>query len=170
MKVEGGIVETGTMSAKTAETAILAESSLDLKTLTLASSWTIRALEEGVPEGQQPFVRLAFSGPVTRPERQVDLRPLLDLVQTRRMQHQLDELERLEGEQRAEATGSLPVAAGSQPSATPPGGGPAAEVLPNAAPEPGSVPAGEAASGGAQQAPDLLRRMGPAMRDMLRGG
>jgi hypothetical protein len=168
LTIEGGIVETGTVSVETGNTAVLAEASVDLKTLSLTSNWTIRALEQGVAEDQQPFVRLVFTGPVTRPERQVDLRPLLDLVQTRRMQKQLDELDRLQREQRAEPTGALP--SPSQTKAMAAGSDNGGGVLPDPASQPPAIPAAEAPPDPPQQPPDLLRSIRPAVREMLRGG
>ncbi len=158
----GGIVDFATLSIASEPAALLGKATLDLNTLSLASDWTIRAVEPGVAENQQPFVRLGFSGPIAGPERQVDLRPLLDLLQTRRMEHQLDRLQELEAEQRrAEATGSLPSADPGSAADLPADG--------NMPAGPGSVPAAELRPAN-PPAPDVFQQMRPAVKDILRGG
>lgn len=96
VSVEGGVATIPTVSVSAGDTTVLADARIDLNTLSLNSEWTIRASEQAVPEGTQPSVRLAFSGPIARPGRQVDLNPLLDALRSRYLQRQLDEIEKLE--------------------------------------------------------------------------
>jgi hypothetical protein len=94
--VAAGVVNVATVSASADNTTILADASFDLNNFTLSSGWTIRAGEAGTSERSQPHVRVLFSGPIARPERRVDLAPLLDLLRSNYLQRQLDELEELE--------------------------------------------------------------------------
>jgi hypothetical protein len=94
--VAAGVVNVATVSASAANATVLADAGFDLNNFSLSSGWTIRAGEAGTPERSQPHVRVLFSGPIARPERRVDLAPLLDLLRSNYLQRQLDELEELE--------------------------------------------------------------------------
>ncbi len=55
----------------------------------------VRTGEEGAEE-TQPYVQISFTGEIGDPERRIDLNPLLNLLRSRFLQRQLDELEKLE--------------------------------------------------------------------------
>ena len=98
--VEGGVLKVPVVSVEAPDATILAEATIDLNTLTLTSEWTVRAGEADATAGARPQVRLLFSGPLSRPERQVDVAPLLEALRSRYLQRQLDELEKLEAARR----------------------------------------------------------------------
>jgi hypothetical protein len=164
------------VSVAAAATHVLADATLDLNDLTLASEWSIRAGESGVADEQKPTVDVRFSGSISGPERQVDLAPLLDLVQSRHLQRQLAELEALEkprrqfeaaqAEKRRDDTERRRLdapAAGRAPSHAPRPGGAPYEI----APPLNLLPDQETSA--AAPAPDLVQQMGPAVEDMIRG-
>jgi hypothetical protein len=173
--INNGMVKVATVSVAAAATDVLADATLDLNDLTLASEWSIRAGEAGVADEQKPSVDVRFSGPISRPERQVDLAPLLDLVQSRHLQRQLAELEALEkarrqfeaaqAEKRRDDTERRRLdvgAAGRAPSPAPVPDRAPYEV----APPLDLLPDQEAS---AVSAPDLVQQMQPAVEDMIRG-
>jgi hypothetical protein len=195
--VVAGIVEMATVSIDTNEATILAEASFDLNTLTLASDWVVRAGGDAAAETAQPHVGMLFSGPIANPERQTDLAPLLDLLRSRYMQRQLDELEALEQERRrgeadraaretpgrpAEAqpgvssAGTAPPPVG-EPMHTPalgaPSGGdpPASTGSIEPPPPPGTAAPDEEPGREAREAElrEMLERIAPAVRDMISG-
>ncbi len=98
-----GVMTIPTVSLADDATTILADATLDLNALRLASDWLIRAVGVGDAEAQ-PSVQLRFSGPIAEPARQIDLNPLLNRLRSRFLQRQLDELEVIDAErERAEA-------------------------------------------------------------------
>jgi hypothetical protein len=195
--VAAGVVEMATVSIDTAAATLLAEASFDLNTLTLASDWIVRAGGDAAAETTQPHVGIVFSGPITAPERQTDLAPLLDLLRSRYMQRQLDELEALEKERKrvgadraasdvpdvpgatrpgvsSAGTGSPPV---SEPVHTPalgapPGPEPPASTASIEPPPPPGAAAPEDAPGPGtpEAAREMLERIAPAVRDVISGG
>jgi hypothetical protein len=102
--IAGGVADIGAVSVSAEETTVLADAALDLNTLSLKSEWTVRA--EAPAEGVEPHVRITFSGPLDSPDRQTDLVPLLDLLRSRYMQRQLDELEALQRQRAAVEPGA----------------------------------------------------------------
>jgi hypothetical protein len=163
--VSAGVVDVDTVSLAAGATTVLADARLDLNTLSLSSGWTIRAAEPAAAGQVQPYVGIRFSGPIVKPERQVDLVPLLDLLRTRYLQHQLDELDQLEAARRQaeerrlrwerEHPASSPPAAGAATPAVPPPGEPAA---PNA----DMAPPADAPSMGLGEQPGAVSPLGLA--------
>ena len=94
--ITGGVMNVATVSIVAQATTVLADATLDLNSLDLASDWSIRSGGGGGAKDAQPRVDILFSGPLTDPERRVDLNPLLNLMRGRYLQRQLDELEELE--------------------------------------------------------------------------
>lgn len=92
--IANGAVSIPTVSLAAGKTKVLADAAMDLNTLTLQSKWTVR-IEEGAEEAAQPYVPVVFRGPIVRPTREVDLNPLLNLLRSRFLQRQLEELEEL---------------------------------------------------------------------------
>ena len=127
----------------------MADGTLDLNSLTLASDWSLRGDAPEGSEEPQPFVRVLFSGPVFKAERRVDLNPLLEVLRARYLQRQLsDRIEQLEAaRRRAEAAAralSVPQpGAPGRPVPTPP---PRlrSRRMPTCSPPPGEAPAAEA--------------------------
>ncbi|HEX2255804.1 MAG TPA: AsmA-like C-terminal region-containing protein, partial [Afifellaceae bacterium] len=177
--INSGVLRVGTVSVSAAGTDVLADATLDLNTLTLASEWSVRTGQAGADE-QKPTVEIRFAGPIRKPERQVDVQPLLDLVHNRHLQRQLKELEALEQARRlfeaaqgeklreeterrrldAEAAGprrSAPAAGVRQRSReiSPPDLEAPLDLLPDGA----ASRAGPAA--------DLVQQIGPAVQDIL---
>lgn len=108
--LESGRMTFATVSLIAKDATVLAEGALDLKSMTLASDWTVRTGSEAGEE-IQPYVRLFFSGAMSDPDRQVDLDPLLEALRNRFLQRQLElldelerERERVEAEKQAAAT------------------------------------------------------------------
>jgi hypothetical protein len=196
--VAAGIVEMATVSIDTAEATILAEASFDLNTLTLASDWIVRAGgDAAAAETTQPHVGILFSGPITAPERQTDLAPLLDLLRSRYMQRQLDELDALERERKrieadraaretTDAPGGARPDVSSAGTGSPPGGEPmhtpalgvptgpdppASTASIEPPPRPGAATAEEAPGQDAREAElrEMLERIAPTVRDVIFG-
>lgn len=94
--ISGGVMNVATVSIAAGTTNVLADATLDLNSLALASDWSIRSGGGSGPKDGQPSVGILFSGPVTDPERRVDLNPLINLLRSRYLQRQLDELQELE--------------------------------------------------------------------------
>lgn len=89
--IADGVVEIPTVSMSGGTTTILAEGHLDLNSLTLGSDWVIRTSGSG--DGEQPTVQMKFSGPIVEPQRRIDVTPLLNLLQARFTQIQLDKIQ-----------------------------------------------------------------------------
>jgi hypothetical protein len=137
--VSGGVLDIPTVSMAAQGTTVLADAAINLNNFTLSSAWTIRQTT-GIAAESQPFVTVRFSGPLADPQRQIDLAPLLDLIRSRNLQRQLDELEALEAERRRlEAQRPPPVV---PPPAEPPRAGVPGAALGEApiAPIPSAVP------------------------------
>lgn len=94
-EVASGIMSIPTVSLDAGATAILADARFDVNRLTVASQWVVRNGEAGSDQAQ-PYVPIHFSGDIARPERQVDIEPLLNLLRSRFLQRQLKEIETLE--------------------------------------------------------------------------
>jgi hypothetical protein len=92
--IADGVLTIPIVSLAGGATTILAEGSVDLNSLTLGSDWTVRSTGEG--EGEPPSVRVKFSGPIAAPERRVDVSPLLNMLQARFTQVQLDRIQAAE--------------------------------------------------------------------------
>jgi hypothetical protein len=191
--VAAGIVEMATVSIDTEAATILAEASFDLNTLTLASDWIVRAGGDATAETAQPHVGILFSGPIMAPERQTDLAPLLDLLRSRYMQRQLDELEALEEERRrieadraardtpeaprpgvsSAGTGSPPVGEPMHTPAlgVPTGPDPPASTASIEPPPPPGAASPQETAGEAREAElrEILERIAPAVRDVISG-
>ena len=75
---------------------------LDLNSLAVNSDWVVRATTSA-DQAAQPEVTLHFSGPIVEPQRQVDLGPLLNRLQSRYLQRQIEELEAAEAARRQRA-------------------------------------------------------------------
>jgi hypothetical protein len=97
--ISSGVVRLAKVSLESDATAVLADATLDLNNLTVDSDWTVRAEGEEAAQSQ-PNVAINYSGPIADPERRVDLDPLLDLLRSRFLQRQLEQLEILEEERR----------------------------------------------------------------------
>jgi hypothetical protein len=144
--IADGIVSVPTASLKAESAEVLADATLDLNTLDLASTWTVR-VHDGAP-GDQPEVRVFFSGPIAAPDRRIDLAQLLQLLSVRYQERQIariEELQRQQQEDQAEASGptsSIPLAEppGIAPEETAPAENP--EVTDPASPPP--QPSGDA--------------------------
>jgi hypothetical protein len=135
--VSGGALDVPTISVVAEGTTVLADATINLNTFTLSSSWTIRQTAGAEVDGIQPFVTARFAGPIADPQRQIDLGPLLDLIRSRNLQRQLDQLEALEQERNR-------VEAERQSAVTPP---------PAQAPAPAQIPAPAQAPPPPQAAP-----------------
>ena len=90
-----GVMTIPTVSLAGGATTILAEAKFDLNALALTSEWTVRSTGAGDAE-TQPYVQLRFSGPMASPDRRVELTPLLNLLQNRFTQGQLDKIQEAE--------------------------------------------------------------------------
>ena len=113
--VAAGVVDVATVSLAAGDATVLADAAFDLNTLSLASDWTIRTDDGAASDEAEPRVNVLFSGSITDPERHTDLAPLLDLLRSRYMQRQLDEIEALEAERRrAEAQAAAKAAAAAE--------------------------------------------------------
>ena len=88
--VADGVINVPTVSLAAGATTVMADGTLDLNSLALASDWSLRGNAPEGSEEPQPFVRVLFSGPVAEPERRVDLNPLLEVLRARYLQRQLD--------------------------------------------------------------------------------
>ena len=93
--IHDGVMSIPTVSLAGGATTILAEGHLDLSALTVSSDWIVRTSEAGDGE-QEPSVELKFSGPIAAPERRVELASLLNLLQSRFTQIQLDKIQEAE--------------------------------------------------------------------------
>jgi hypothetical protein len=91
-----GVVTIPKVSLSGGATGILAEGSLDLNNLTVASDWTVRTSGVDQDEAVAPSVDMRFSGPIAQPDRRIDVTPLLDLLNARFQQAQLDKIEEAE--------------------------------------------------------------------------
>lgn len=98
LALANGVVSVPTVSLSAGTTKVLAGAMFDLNTLALESQWTVR-IEEGGQEEAQPYVPVTFSGPIMRPQREIDLDPLLNLLRSRFLQRKLEELEELQRQQ-----------------------------------------------------------------------
>jgi hypothetical protein len=176
--VTGGVLEAPTVSLRAGPATLLADARLDFNTRQLKSDWSIRLAEPDIAEEAQPSVRISFEGPIVRPERRVDLNPLLAALRAHFLQRQLDKLEMLEAErQRHEAALRLlepEIANGAEPTNG------------SVAPVPGSTTTGASSDAPAEDAPattgtaprtpvtpspaSAIQRLAPAVRDMIGGG
>ena len=77
------------------ESKARANAALDLTSLTLASDWTLTGEVEETTD-VTPQAGLAFSGPIDRPSRTVDVGPLTAFLTLRNVQKQVDRIEELE--------------------------------------------------------------------------
>ena len=96
--IANGAVNIPTVSLAADNAKVLADAMIDLNTLTLQSKWTVR-MEEGGAEEAQPYVPIVFRGAIMRPAREIDLDPLLNLLRSRFLQRQVEELEELKRRQ-----------------------------------------------------------------------
>ncbi len=96
--IANGIMTVPTVSLNSGDTAILTDATFDLNRRTLSSQWVVR--NEGGADESQPYVQIRFSGPIADPTRQIDLDPLLNLMRSRFVQRQLDQIQVLEAERR----------------------------------------------------------------------
>jgi hypothetical protein len=94
--ISGGVLTIPTVSLSGGSTAVLAEGDLDLNSLTLRSDWTVRANRTEEDNAAAAFVEVRFSGPIAEPERRIDVGPLLNLLNARFQQAQLDKIEEAE--------------------------------------------------------------------------
>ncbi len=186
--IASGIVQAPTVSISSGGATVLAGARVDLNTLQLSSDWSVRTAESGAAQESRPSVRIAFKGPIGKPERRTDLGPLLDAMRSRFLQRQLDKLEELEKERerREQALRALAprVAGGETPqppetsaagaAATAPPAGTSSAERPSETPAGGEPPApdqtGSTESAAPTQVQKLIRRMAPALRDLMSGG
>jgi hypothetical protein len=100
--ITDGVLTVPTVLLSDPESTVLANARVDLNTLAVNSDWVVRALNSG-DQAAQPEVSLHFSGPIRDPQRQVDLAPLLNRLQSRYLQRQIEILEALEAARRQRA-------------------------------------------------------------------
>jgi hypothetical protein len=99
--VAGGVVVVPTVSVEADGVTVLADASIDLNELSLSSAWTVRSTApEPRPGAVQPAVRILFSGLLAAPRQTLDLNPLMDVLNARYLQRQLDEIEALQAAQK----------------------------------------------------------------------
>jgi hypothetical protein len=176
--ITAGVLEAPTVSLRAGGATVLADARLDLNTRQVKSDWSIRVAEPDVADEAQPYVRIAFEGPIARPERRLDLNPLLASLRAHFLQRQLDKLEALEAERlRREAALRLlePDMANDAESANGPAASPPGPTATGSAPvapaedapaTTGASPPGPAAASAAS----AIRRLAPAVRDLIGGG
>jgi hypothetical protein len=150
-----GVTTIPTVSLAGGATTILAEAKFDLNALALSSEWTVRST--GAAEAEtQPYVQLRFSGPIASPERRVEITPLLNLLQNRFTQIQVDKIQEAElrnaGMERQRAAAAQEAAANRR-DAEPPALRPAPALQPSASQPPAPEPAHDPAS--IEVGPDL---------------
>lgn len=150
-----GVTTIPTVSLTGGATTILAEAKFDLNALALSSEWTVRST--GAAEAEtQPYVQLRFSGPIASPERRVELTPLLNLLQNRFTQIQLDKIQEAElrnAETERQRAGAAQEAAGNRRDAEPPALQLAPALQPSASQPPAPEPAHDPTS--IEVGPDL---------------
>jgi hypothetical protein len=111
-EIASGVVDISKVPLEGDVATVLAGARLDLGAMSLASDWTVRVeSEDGA--NTQPYVTLSYSGPLSAPERRVDLNPLLDQLRGRFLQRQLEKLEVLEEERRRAHAAAAELAARS---------------------------------------------------------
>jgi uncharacterized protein involved in outer membrane biogenesis len=98
LSLANGAVSVPTVSLAAGATKVLAGAMLNLNTFVLESEWTVR-IDEGGQDEAQPYVPITFHGPIVRPQREIDLDPLLNLLRSRFLQRKLKELEELQRRQ-----------------------------------------------------------------------
>ncbi|MBZ8135219.1 hypothetical protein CLD20_18235 [Afifella sp. IM 167] len=98
--VTSGILRLSTLTLDGAGTAtVLGSASVDLNRMTLSSDWSLKVDpgEEKVT-GAEPEVGILFSGPLSDPQRRIDVTPFLGFLTVRAFEQEVQRVEKLQAE------------------------------------------------------------------------
>ncbi|MYZ50176.1 AsmA family protein, partial [Propylenella binzhouense] len=96
--VTSGVVRVSTVSVDAESATVLGSASLDLNAMRLASDWSLKVAAGEKVAGASPEVGLAFAGPVTHPERTIDVTPLVGYLSVRAFEREVERVEKLQDE------------------------------------------------------------------------
>ncbi|MCC2112951.1 MAG: AsmA family protein, partial [Hyphomicrobiales bacterium] len=100
VSIAGGVVRARNISTKVASATTLGGASVDLNTMTLESDWTLEVDpgEEERVSGATPQVGLTFRGPLTTPQRRIDVAPLTGYLTVRAFEQEVRRIEALQAD------------------------------------------------------------------------
>lgn len=90
LTIDGGVVNLRNVTIDAQSPALFEEAAIDLSTRSLQSAF---ALDLPVPEGEAPMVSLTFAGPLDAPERTIAVGTLMDWLELKRLERQVQTFE-----------------------------------------------------------------------------